>query len=253
MTPDAIDQAAGLLADARRNGQRLDALPEPCRPVTLDDAHAIQEATALRLDEVIAGWKVGATPEGSVARGALLRSWTYASGARLSAAIVPLLGIEAEIAFRLDRDLPAREREYDYSEIAAAVTALPAIEIVDSRFQGYPNAPLLDRIADFMSNGAFIHGMAQPRWRDFDLETIGVELVVDGQALVRRSGGHASKDPLLPAVALVNDRRRSSGIGAGQIVTTGTYTGLHYAKPGQRVAVRFKDFGSVEVQFEAAT
>jgi 2-keto-4-pentenoate hydratase len=66
-------------------------------------------------------------------------------------------------------------------------------------------------------------------------------------------GGHASKDPLLPAVALVNDRRRSSGIGAGQIVTTGTYTGLHYAKPGQRVAVRFKDFGSVEVQFEAAT
>jgi len=252
MTPDAIDQAAGLLADARRNGQRLEALPESCRPATLDDAHAIQQATALRLGEAIAGWKVGTTPEGGVARGALLRSWTYASGARLSAAIVPLLGIEAEIAFRVDRDLPAREREYDYSEVAAAVTALPAIEIVDSRFQGYPNAPLLDRIADFMSNGAFIHGMAQPRWRDFDLETIGVELVVDGQALVRRSGGHASMDPLLPAIALVNDRRRSSGIGAGQIVTTGTYTGLHYAKPGQRVAVTFKDFGSVEVQFEAA-
>jgi 2-keto-4-pentenoate hydratase len=252
MTPDAIDQAAGLLADARRNGQRLEALTESCRPATLDDAHAIQEATALRLGEAIAGWKVGATPEGGVARGALLRSWTYASSARLSAAIAPLLGIEAEIAFRLDRDLPARAREYDYSEVAAAVTALPAIEIVDSRFRGYPNAPLLDRIADFMSNGAFIHGMAQPRWRDFDLETIGVELVVDGQALVRRCGGHASKDPLLPVVALVNDRRRSSGIGAGQIVTTGTYTGLHYAKPGQRVAVTFKDFGSVEVQFEAA-
>ena len=95
--------------------------------------------------------------------------------------------------------------------------------------------------------------MAQPRWRNFDLETIGVELVVDGQALVRRSGGHASKDPLLPAVALVNDLRRRSGIGVGQIVTTGTYTGLHYAKPGQRVTVTFKDFGSVEVQFEAAT
>ena len=252
MTPDAIDQAARLLAEARRNGQRLDALPESCRPATLADAHAIQEATALRLGEAIAGRKVGATQDGGVARGALLRSWTYASGARLSAATVPLLGIEAEIAFRLDRDLPAREREYDYSEVAAAVTALPAIEIVDSRFRGYPNAPLLNRIADFMSNGAFIHGMAQPRWRDFELATIGVELVVDGQALVRRSGGHASKDPLLPAVALVNDRRRRSGIGVGQIVTTGTYTGLHYAKPGQRVAVTFKDFGSVEVQFEAA-
>jgi 2-keto-4-pentenoate hydratase len=249
MTPDAIDQAAALLADARRNGQRLDALPESCRPATLDDAHALQEATALRLGEAIAGWKVGATPEGRLARGALLRSWMYASGVRISAAIVPLLGVEAEIAFRFDRDLPAREREYDYAEVAAAVTALPAIEVVDSRYRGYPNAPLLDRIADFMSNGAFIQGMPQPRWRDFDLATIGVELAIDGSTLVSQSGGHASKDPLLPAVALVNDLRRGSGIGAGQIVTTGTYTGLHYAKPAQTVCATFKDFGSVKVQF----
>jgi len=249
MTPDAIDHAAGLLADARRNGQRLDALPESCRPATLADAHAIQEATALRLGDAIAGWKVGATPEGGVARGALLRSRTYASGARISAAIVPLLGIEAEIAFRLDRDLPARAREYDYSEVAGAVTALPAIEIVDSRFRGYPNAPLLDRIADFMSNGAFIYGAAQTRWRKFDLETIDVELTIDGRTLVRRSGGHPTKDPLLPAVALVNDLRGGSGTRAGQILTTGTYTGLQYAKPGQTVAVTFKDFGAVEMEF----
>src|SRR6266403_4587343 len=98
MTHDAIEQAAGLLAEARRNGQRLDALPESCRPATLADAHAIQEATALRLGEAVAGWKVGATPDGGVARGALLRSRMYASGARLSAAIVPLLGVEPEIA-----------------------------------------------------------------------------------------------------------------------------------------------------------
>jgi 2-keto-4-pentenoate hydratase len=249
MTPDAIDQAARLLADARRDGRRLDALPESCRPATLADAHGIQEATALRLGEAIAGWKVGATPEGRVARGALLRSRIHATGARVPAAMMPLLGVEAEIAFRLDRDLPARDRGYDYAEVAAAVTALPAIEIVDSRYQGYPNAPLLDRIADFMSNGAFIQGAVQPRWRDFDLETIDVELTIDGRTLVRRSGGHPTKDPLLPAVALVNDLRGGPGTRAGQILTTGTYTGLQYAKPGQTVAVTFKDFGSVEVQF----
>ena len=54
---------------------------------------------------------------------------------------------------------------------------------------------------------------------------------------------------MLPAVALVNDLRGGSGTRAGQIVTTGTYTGLQYAKPGQTVAVTFKDFGSVEVRF----
>ena len=81
------------------------------------------------------------------------------------------------------------------------------------------------------------------------LETIDVELTIDGRTLVRRSGGHPTKDPLLPAVALVNDLRGGSGTRAGQILTTGTYTGLQYAKPGQTVAVTFKDFGAVEMEF----
>jgi 2-keto-4-pentenoate hydratase len=249
MEQRAIEEAAALLIGARRSGQRLDGLPPSCRPATLDDAQAIQEATVVRLGEAIAGWKVSAAPQRRVARGALLGSRMYASGARVPAALMPLLGIEAEIAFRLDRDLPARDREYDYAEVAAAVTALPAIEIVDSRFRGYPDAPLLDRIADFMSNGAFIHGAAQPRWRDFDLETIGVELAIDGRTVVRGTGGHAAKDPLLPAVALANDLRWRAGVRAGQIMTTGTYTGLNFARPGQVVTVAFDGFGSVEVRF----
>ncbi len=250
MTPDAIVDAARVLSQSRRSRQLLDALPEAFRPATLDDAHAIQEATAAQLAESIAGWKVSATPEGRVARGALLRSRLHASGCRLAAASMPLLGVEAEIAFRFDRDLPPRERQYDYDDVAAAVTALPAIEVVDSRFRGYPNAPLLDRIADCMSNGAFVYGAAQPRWRDFDLETLDVELTVDGQSIVHRAGGHPTKDPLLPAVALVNDLRSGAGVRAGQIVTTGTYTGLNFAKPGQTVVATFAGFGSVELHFD---
>ena len=251
MTPGAIEDAARLLSEARRSGRLLDALPESCRPVTIDDAHAIQEATVARLGETIGGWKVGATPDGRVARGALLRSRMFESGSRIAAALMPLLGVEAEIAFRLDRDLPPREAEYAYEDVAAAVTALPGIEVVDSRFQGYPNSPLLDRIADLMSNGAFICGVPQPRWRDFELETLDVALVIDGQTIVHRAGGHPTKDPLLPGVALVNDLRGGSGVTAGQILTTGTYTGLNFAKPGQVVMATFAGFGSVQVRFDA--
>jgi 2-keto-4-pentenoate hydratase len=249
MTPNAIDDAARLLSESRRTRQLLDGLPEALRPATLNDAHAIQEATATHLSDSIAGWKVSATPDGRVARGALLRSRLHASGSRIAAAAVPLLGVEAEIAFRFDRDLPPRERPYDYEEIAAAVTALPAIEIVDSRFRGYPDAPLLDRIADCMSNGAFVYGELQDGWRDFDLETLDVELLVDDRSIVHRSGGHPTKDPLLPAVALVNDLRSSTGVRGGQIVTTGTYTGLNFAKPGQTVVATFAGFRAVSVQF----
>jgi 2-keto-4-pentenoate hydratase len=249
MTPGEITEAVRVLYEARAYGPALDAFPDTCRPMTLSEAHAIQTATALRLGEAIGGWKVGATPDGGVARGALLRSRMYETGARVPADTVPLLGIEAEIAFRFERDMPPRGRPYAYEEVADAVAALPAIEIVDSRFRGYPGAPLLDRIADCMSNGAFVYGSAALQWRAFDLVQADVELTFDGHTIVRRSGGHPTKDPLLPAVALVNDLRGESGIVTGQIVTTGTFTGLHHAKPGQAVVATFHGFGSVQVTF----
>jgi 2-keto-4-pentenoate hydratase len=174
----------------------------------------------------------------------------YASGARVPASAMPLLGIEAEIAFRFERDMPARGRPYTYDDVADAVVALPAIEIVDSRFRDYPNAPFLDRVADCMSNGGFVHGTPEPRWRTADLAQVDVQLTFDGNTVVRHVGGHPTKDPLLPAVALVNDLRSDGGVTAGHIVTTGSYTGLNRARPGQTIVATFHGFGVVSVTFE---
>ena len=249
MTPVAIAQAAEILAGARRGGAQPEALPASCRPVTLDDAHAIQGAIVRLLGETVAGWKTGVAPDGAVMRGALVASRVFASGWHISPTLVPLLGVEAEIAFRFDRDLPRRDAAYAYEEVAEAVTALPAIEVVDSRFRRYPDAPLLDRTADFMSNGAFVAGAPQPRWREFDLAALEATLTIDGEQRVRRTGGHTTRDPLLPCVALVNDLRGTTGIRAGAIVTTGTFTGLNFANAGQTVEASFTGFGSVVVRF----
>ena len=73
MRREAIDQAAALLV-AARSGHALAALPDACRPATLEEAHAIQEAVASKLGERIAGWKVAATPEGRIIRGGILAS-----------------------------------------------------------------------------------------------------------------------------------------------------------------------------------
>lgn len=249
MTPNAIHQAAALLIDARRTGRLLDALPAECKPVSVDDAHAIQDATVAGLDESVAGWKVASPLEGNVVRGVLLRSRIFASGDAAPAAQMPMLGVEAEIAFRFERDLPPRERAYDYAEIVAAVTAFVAIEVVDSRFASYRDAPLIERIADCVSNGGFVQGTPQAKWRDFDLSQLEVELTIDGNSIVRRTGGHPAVDPLLPAFSLANALRTQGGVRAGQVMTTGTFTGMNYAKPGQTVRAAFEGFGSAEVRF----
>ena len=251
MNRSAIDRAAGLLFEARRSGIALAALEPDCRPATIEQAHAIQDALVLRTDEAVKGWKVAGLEPGKVTRGAIIGSRFWKSPARIKASDMSLLGIEGEIAFRLDEGLPPRDQPYSMDEVIPVVTALPAIEIVDSRFQSYRGTDVLDRLCDCMSNGGLICGEPRPDWREFDLSRISVRLLADGERITEGEGGHANGDPLLPLLALANLLRTGPGLGARQVVTTGTFTGLTFAKPGQTIRVEFAGFGHVEVVLEA--
>lgn len=238
--------AVRTLVDARRSGSRPEALPDGAHPGSLEDAHAVQEAVIEALGERIAGWKVAITPDG-VMRGAVLGSRVLQSGARLPSRGLPLLGIEAEIAFLFERSLPPRAAEYGARELADAAVALVGIEIVGTRFRDYDRAPPLDRTADCMSNEAFVLGTRRPDWRERRLAELEASLSVNDAVVMRQTGGHVTKDPLIPAIALVNALRHRTGVAAGQFITTGTFTGLYRATPGDRIHVRFTDFGEAAV------
>lgn len=251
MNPIAIAAAARLLAEARQSGTRLDALPENARPSTNAEAHAVQDALIDLVGEPVAGWKVaGITPE-SVMRGAILGGRLLPSPATIPAGMMPLRGIEAEVAFRFDSDFPDRDEPYAYEEVVAAVVPLAVIELVDSRFASYADTPPQHRLCDFMSNGGLVYAEPLAEWRDIDLVSIPVVLRSDAATLADSKGGHANGDPLLPAVALVNALRNGRHIRAGQIVTTGSYTGLKFAAAGERIEAAFEGLGRVEVTFEA--
>jgi 2-keto-4-pentenoate hydratase len=247
MNQTAIEAAAAALANARRTGHLLAALPADAQPTNVADAHAIQDATVAALGEKIAGWKVSIA-DGQANRGAVLGSRLLASPARIPAASMPMLGLEAEIAFRFERDLPPRAASYTQAEIADAVTALAAIEVVDTRFENYTERSPLEKLADFMLNGALVTGTARPDWRGIDLASLRATLSINGHVVVDQTGGHVTRDPIIPAVALVN-ALREDGIARGRIITTGTYTGFYIAKPGDKVVASFEGFGSVELQF----
>lgn len=251
MDQEAIGKAARLLAEARQTGKRLARLPEDARPRTADEAHAIQRATAQQLGEAIAGWKVGTAPDYGLMMGGILASRMLASGAAIAADTMPMLGMEVEIAFEFMRDLPPRDTDYDRAEIEAAVTALAGIEVVDTRYQDYDATPVIERTADFMSNGAFVVGTRRPDWQSIDLAALEASILINDREIVRRIGGHPTKDPLIPAISLVNALRKADGIKAGQIVTTGTYTGLNKAKPGDVVRGTFAGFGEAALTVSA--
>ena len=228
MNSDAIEEAARLFIEARRTGQLLDGLPAHCRPATLDDAHAIQDATVAGLGESVAGWKVGSPLDGRVVRGVLLQSRIFASGDALPAAQMPLLGVEAEIAFRFDRDRPPRTQEYEYADVAGAVSAMVAIEVVATRFRSYRDAPLIERIADCVSNGGFVVGTVQARWRDVDLSQLQVTLAFDGNTIVQRAGGHptlTTDSVSFSSCPTTEGSRARTGVKDGSIPTASKYFG----------------------------
>lgn len=251
MNPTTIRTAALALLEAHRSGTLLASLPEAGRPKSIAEGHAIQDDLLDLLGEPVAGYKTSGITPGEVMRGAVLRSRFFTSPAEIPVANVPLLGIESEIAFRLDRDLPARDTDYTAEEVADAVTALPAIEVVSSRFADYHGTPVLHRLSDSMSNGALVCGEPRTDWRRFDFTKIAVSLLMDGKSLAETVGGHSLGDPLLPLVALANEMRASRGLHAGQVVMTGTFTGLLFAKPGATITARFEGFGTAELRFVA--
>ncbi|MCB1486854.1 MAG: hypothetical protein KDJ88_05275 [Bauldia sp.] len=247
--PAAIVRAARLLATARESGERLDRFAEELRPQNGDEAYAIQRVTLDLMGDQVAGWKVAIAPDVGLMAGILVRSGVFADGATVPSEPLSMFGIEAEIAFRFDETLAPRDEPYERAEIESAVTAFPAIEIVETRFRDYDATPAIERAADFMANGGFIVGAPRDDWRSFDLAALEARVIIDGKEVVRRTGGHAAGDPLVPAIALVNHMRLSDGIAAGMMVTTGTYTGLEFAARGSTVEAIFTGFGSVGCRF----
>ena len=244
MDADAINEAARLLARARQTRQPLERLPPSCRPGDAGEAYAIELALLREIDETLAGWKVAVSPEYGVLMGLLVRSRVFASGARIPTRDFSMRGVEAEIAFRFVTPLAPRASPYTRADVEASVTALPAIEIVDTRFASYESTPTIERTADFMANGALVIGTARADWRAFDLANIEVRVAIDGQEILRRVGGHPSRDPLLPAIALVNQLRQSTGIAEGTVVTTGSYSGMHLAPLRCAIEIGFAKVGA---------
>jgi 2-keto-4-pentenoate hydratase len=170
------------------------------------------------------------------------------------AAGLRLFGVEAEIAFRLARDLPPRPAVYSRDEIVAAIgSAHPVIELLESRFIDRDRVDANARLADNLTNFALVCGAPIAGWLtlDFDPARPPVELRMDGARLAETTG-NAAGDPLALVTALANDgARRHGGLRAGTMVTTGSLTVMAYARPGAAVVADFGRLGEVRVVFRS--
>lgn len=249
MNQTDIMAAAELFADARRTGVKRAPLPATLQPASIDDGHAIQDATAALLGEAIGGWKAGLDKTGAMSRAPIFKRFIYATPAKMTASNTLLRGIEAEIAFRFVTDLPPRDTDYSRAELEEAMEAFAAIELLDSRYADNGPRSTLEKLADCIVQGGIVCGKPRADWRSIDFSKLSVVLTVDGKEIAKNTGSHPVGDPVAPALALANALRKTGGLKAGQIMTAGTWTGVNFVEAGSLAVAQFEGFEPISVQY----
>lgn len=254
-----ISEIAAALWNARVSG-----IPVP-RNVSdilssIDEAYQVQNEIVSLANLRSVGWKVGATSEAvqrvvgteEPATALMFEDYCYDSGSSISIFQTFDIGIETEFAFRFSKDLPARNTPYDREEVLAAVaTVIPAMEVVGCRFQGgFRDMGAVRLIADMTANSEWVSGDEHEGWSRVNIKDHAVRLFRNGEQVAEGVGANALGDPLNVLEWTANHLSRlGNGIRKGEVVTTGTCTGVIPVSPGQTFVADFGDLGSVEAQF----
>jgi 2-keto-4-pentenoate hydratase len=244
MSPNELAQA---LAAARKTAQLLRAAD--WRDAVLDEeqAYAVQDGVAsllgwARPGEPVRHWKSG----GASRSGPFSHSPLDPAGVGHAGEYTAFIGVEAEIALRLGRDVsPEAARSMQPEDVDQWIDAMAvSVELVASRWQEGLAAPALLRMADHQSHGALRLGPWQA-YRRLDWANLSFRLSQQDTATFERRGGHSLDDPALVLPAwLRHVSRGGSTVPAGTVVTTGAWGGMQAMSNGSRAG------GLIDVNFE---
>jgi 2-keto-4-pentenoate hydratase len=246
----AISHATRLLVDARRH--RKPAVTDGVELHKEEEAYSVQDAVYAELwpGARATAWKAGGPSDKVEPTAAPIPPENVLhSPASVASATMQMIGVEAEVAFRFARDLPARTRPYSEKSIAAAIgEVVVAIEMCDTRLADWKKTTGLWKLADFQNNSALVVGSGTKDWQKIDFLQQTVEFRI-GARVAKAKGAHSFGNPirLLPWLS-AHCAKRGLGLHAGDVVTTGAWTGLEIAKAGDEVTATFAGIGSATVR-----
>jgi 2-keto-4-pentenoate hydratase len=254
-----IELHARRLRDAHEQTRPISPLRIDLPEATIVDAYAIQaENTAFwqRAGRVAVGAKIGLTAK-AVQRqlgvdqpdfGTLFADMSLLDGDEVAPGRLIQPKVEAEIAFVLSR-APNIDRLTAAELISSIAYVLPAIEIVDSRIEGW-DISIVDTIADNASSGLFVLGTRPVPFDATDLRLCGMVLERNGEAVSFGAGAACLGHPL-KAVAWLARRLASVGqpLKGGDIVLSGALGPMVAVEPGDVIETRIEDVGTVKVSF----
>lgn len=243
------------LAECRRSGT-LSLLPLD-KLASRVEAEAFQAAAVRALGGVPCGYKIGAT---SVEVQRLLRCHEPIYSPILEEDVLQsgstfriphgLLGVECEFGFVMGRDFPASVETLDIAALRSAIAeCFVGLELVGRRLADEVPLNEVTAIADFSLDVAVIRGAPIADWERHDLAALPVHAVLDGATMANGTGAMVLGHPLNALLWLATVlAKRGDRLRNGEIVLTGTCTGITKVGRGQVFQGNFPGLPPVEVR-----
>lgn len=264
-SPEAIAAAVERLATAQATRVPCAAVRDLIGTDDLPAAYAVQQGLVRARTAggaTVVGRKIGATSE-AVQRqlgvdqpdfGYLLSDMDVSDGADgqpVSMATLVQPRVEAEVAFVLGRDLDVPEAELTLDRVRDAVeVALPALEIVDSRIEGW-DIGFTDTVADNASSGLFVVGRDGRSLDEVEPREVVMSLAINEEERSAGTGAACLGDPLEALRWLaVQAARFGDPLRAGHLILSGALGPFVPFAPGDRVTASISGFAPLTVQFE---
>jgi len=223
-----------LLVDAHATARPVPSFFRPAEPDCLEDGYGVQGDVWTFRGRPTAGYKIGLTSAAAQTAfgaadpivGRLAASDLVHAPASIHQGPFPLFA-EAEITFVIGDDFPASAAPFDEADVLARIeSAHASIELCLSRY-GWEDVSLAELIADNSNAGLLVIGDRLRDWRSADLQSTTVTLRRHGHDDTGGSTGAVLGDPRRAITWLANWlAERGEGLRAGQVVASGSCTGV---------------------------
>lgn len=235
-----VNEFSQALIDAHHSDRRVDAKRFPVPDYS--QALEIQQQVQSTLGSV-GGFKVARRAGKPPVMAPIHAGYLVPSGAEI--AIRKEMGVELEIGFELISDSEDNLIETPRCHFCPRIV----LELVDTRLEGGENDSML-KLADMQINAGLVVGPPLLDWDGEDFCTVNAELTCGAQQVINGPvtvpGGSALT---LLAHFLRHVGGHCGGLQKGQIVITGSLSGLRFFPAGTTISGSIAGFGEVSCRF----
>ncbi len=259
LSDELIASLAEHLENAELDKKAVTKITDDHPDMDWEDAYAIQYAIRhrkLNRGTKLAGLKMGLTSYAKMKQmgvetpvfGFLTDYGSYADGAEIDTSAFIHPRIEGEVAVMTNATLKGPGCHVG-SVLAAIDFVIPAVEIIDSRYENF-RFDLKSVIADNTSAAGFVTGSNMKKVDELDLPTLGVVLEKNGELVELGAGAAVLGNPAASVAMLANMlAERGEEIPAGTFIMTGGITAAVAVEKGDNINMRCQHLGSVSMRF----